>query len=88
MEWQIILLLFLGMWYSLIGGYVKHPYIDENMRGVILAPIVGVFIFGLYSIVLILYRVFTIKNCDEDAKLLQEEILAARAELKEKGITW
>lgn len=76
------------MWYSLIGGYVKHPLIENNMNIVLVSPIIFVLLFGLYAASVVLYRVFTFNNCEEAAKELQVEIAEARKDLLDKGLKW
>ncbi|KAJ8714344.1 hypothetical protein PYW07_002569 [Mythimna separata] len=88
LEWVSVLSAFFAVWYSLIGGYVKHPLIEKNITLVLVSPIIFVLLFGLYAVTVILYRVFTFNNCEEAAKELQEEIKEARRDLQEKGLRW
>lgn len=88
MEWISVLSAFFAVWYSLVGGYVKHPVIEKNMLSILVSPLVFVLLFGLYAVTVILYRVFTFNNCEEAAKELQEEIKEARLDLQERGLKW
>ncbi|XP_049871967.1 dolichol-phosphate mannosyltransferase subunit 3 isoform X1 [Pectinophora gossypiella] len=88
LEWISVLSALFAVWYSLIGGYVKHPLIEKNMNLILVSPILFVILFGLYAVTVVLYRVFTFNNCEEAAKELQEQIVEARKDLKEKGIKW
>ncbi|XP_021194249.2 dolichol-phosphate mannosyltransferase subunit 3 [Helicoverpa armigera] len=88
LEWISVLSAFFAVWYSLVGGYVKHPMIEKNMMLILVSPIIFVILFGLYAITVILYRVFTFNNCEEAAKELQEEIKEARRDLLDKGLKW
>lgn len=88
LEWISVLSAFFAVWYSLIGGYVKHPLIEKNMTLVLVSPAVFVLLFGLYAVTVILYRVFTFNNCEEAAKELQEEIKEAREDLLDRGLKW
>ncbi|XP_075979364.1 dolichyl-phosphate mannosyltransferase subunit 3 [Anticarsia gemmatalis] len=88
LEWISVLSALFAVWYSLIGGYVKHPLIEQNMTLIIVSPIIFVFLFGLYAATVVLYRVLTFNNCEEAAKELQEEIKEAKKDLHEKGLRW
>lgn len=77
-----------AVWYSLIGGYVKHPMIEENMRLIIVSPVIFVILFGLYAVTVVLFRVFTFNNCEDAAKELQAEILQAKKDLHNRGLRW
>lgn len=88
MEWISLCSAFFAVWYSLIGGYVKHPLIQENMHQIVLSPIYFLILFGLYSVSVILFRVLTFNNCEEAAKELQREIIEAKKDLHERGLRW
>lgn len=88
LEWISVLSAVFAVWYSLVGGYVKHPAIDKNMNLILVSPILFVILFGLYAVTVVLYRVFTFNNCEGAAKELQVEILEARKDLQGKGLTW
>lgn len=88
LEWVSVLSALFTIWYSLIGGYVKHPLIQENITLILISPIIFVALFGLYAVIVVLYRVFTFNNCEEAAKELQEEIIEAKKDLTEKGLRW
>ncbi|KAL0870320.1 hypothetical protein ABMA27_005339 [Loxostege sticticalis] len=88
LEWISVISAVFAVWYSLIGGYVKHPMIENNMNIVLVSPIIFVLLFGLYAVTVVLYRVFTFNNCEEAAKELQVEIAEARKDLLDKGLKW
>lgn len=88
LEWISVASAVFAVWYSLIGGYVKHPLIDKNMNLILISPILFVILFGLYAATVVLYRVFTFNNCEEASKELQEEIIEAKKDLQAKGIKW
>lgn len=88
LEWISVLSAFFAVWYSLIGGYVKHPFIDNNMTLILVSPILFVILFGLYAVTVILYRVLTFNNCEEAAKELQAEIIEAKNDLRDRGLRW
>ncbi|CAH2258735.1 jg5411 [Pararge aegeria aegeria] len=88
LEWISVTSAIFAVWYSLVGGYVKHKLIEENMTLVLISPIIFVILFGLYAATVVLYRVFTFNNCEEAAKELQAEIIEAKRDLHEKGLRW
>lgn len=88
LEWISVASAVFAVWYSLIGGYVKHPMIETNMNLILVSPLIFIVLFGLYAVFVVLYRVFTFNNCEEAAKELQAEILEAKKDLQDKGIQW
>lgn len=88
LEWISVTSAVFAVWYSLVGGYVKHKLIEDNMTLVVVSPIIFVILFGLYAVTVVLYRVFTFNNCEEAAKELQEQIVEAKRDLQEKGLKW
>ncbi|CAB3244182.1 unnamed protein product [Arctia plantaginis] len=88
LEWVSVFSALFAVWYSLIGGYVKHPLIEKNMTLILISPLIFVILFGLYAVTVVLYRVFTFNNCEAAAKELQEEIKEAKKDLHEKGLRW
>ncbi|CAK1581332.1 unnamed protein product [Parnassius mnemosyne] len=88
LEWISVISAVFAVWYSLIGGYVKHPMIEQNMNLIIVSPIIFIILFGLYAVAVVLYRVFTFNNCEDAAKELQAEILEAKKDLHDRGLRW
>lgn len=88
LEWLSVISAMFAVWYSLIGGYVKHPMIEDNMRLIIVSPVIFVLLFGLYAVTVVLFRVFTFNNCEDAAKELQAEILEAKKDLHDRGLRW
>lgn len=88
LEWISIASALFAVWYSLIGGYVKHPLIETNMNLILVSPIIFVLLFGLYAAAVVLYRVFTFNNCEEAANELKLEIAEAKKDLSDKGLKW
>ncbi|XP_017888730.2 dolichol-phosphate mannosyltransferase subunit 3-like, partial [Ceratina calcarata] len=58
----------------------------ELKRVILLLPLIVVLLFGLYSAIIILYRVFTFNNCENAAVELQEQIEEAKRDLQSKGV--
>lgn len=88
LEWISVTSAVFAVWYSLVGGYVKHPFIENNMNIILVSPIIFVILFGLYAASVVLYRVFTFNNCEDAAKELQAEIAEARKDLLDKGLSF
>lgn len=88
LEWISVISAFFAVWYSLIGGYVKHPEIEKNMTLILWSPFIFLVLFGVYAVTVVLYRVLTFNNCELAARELQEEIKIARRDLQEKGLRW
>ncbi|CAG9566381.1 unnamed protein product [Danaus chrysippus] len=88
LEWLSILSAFFAVWYSLVGGYVKHKLIEENMKLIMISPIIFIILFGLYAVTVVLYRVLTFNDCKEAAEELQKEIIMAKKDLHDKGLRW
>lgn len=88
LEWISVTSAVLAVWYSLVGGYVKHKLIEENMDIILVSPIIFVGLFGLYAVTVVLYRTFTFNNCTDEADALMAEIEEAKKDLHEKGLRW
>ncbi|XP_045450113.1 dolichol-phosphate mannosyltransferase subunit 3 [Melitaea cinxia] len=88
LEWISVTSAVLAVWYSLVGGYVKHKFIEENMDIILVSPIIFVALFGLYAVTVVLYRTFTFNNCTDEADALMAEIEEAKKDLHEKGLRW
>lgn len=88
LEWISVTSAVLAVWYSLVGGYVKHKFIEENMDIIFVSPIIFVGLFGLYAVTVVLYRTFTFNNCTDEADALMAEIEEAKKDLHEKGLRW
>ena len=85
MEWITGLVLIVSVWAAFwtqnIGNFAHtHPNIT------LLWPLVLVILFGLYSLFVIIYRVYTFNDCPEAAEELQREIAEAKEDLKSKGM--
>ena len=87
LEWisglVIIIAVWAGIWTKNIGN-LALSYPNTTM----LWPVYLVIFFGLYSIAVIVYRVYTFNDCPEAAKELQLEIEEAKEDLKKKGMTF
>merc|ERR1712141_27953 len=79
----IIIAVWAGIWTTNIGN-LALSYPNTTMFW----PVYLVILFGLYSIAVIGYRVYTFNNCPEAAEELQREIGEAKEDLKTKGMTF
>ncbi|XP_017892301.1 dolichol-phosphate mannosyltransferase subunit 3-like [Ceratina calcarata] len=86
LEWLLFATLFFSIWITAITESINLSFIIE-LRGIILVlPFIVLLLFGLYSAIVILYRVFTFNNCESAAVELQEEIEEAKRDLQSKGV--
>ena len=70
-------------WLAMLNGYFFTfgiPYFHLQFL-----PIYAVLLFGIYSVVVILYRVATFNDCPEAAEELRRQISTAKEELSSKG---
>jgi len=83
LEWITGAVLFLGVWIALLTG--QFGDIQENRQLVLFSPIIAVAMFGIYSILVIAYRVATFNDCEDAADELRKQIKEARLDLASKG---
>ncbi|PSN48933.1 Dolichol-phosphate mannosyltransferase subunit 3 [Blattella germanica] len=88
LEWLCGLSLFLGIWGALVMRQVRAQAFEDWMAFIIPLPAILLVLFGVYSASVVLWRVYNFNNCEEAAKELQKEIQQAKAELRQKGITF
>lgn len=87
MEWLLFGTVVLGAWLAVVTGNI-----DSSLEGtgwhqiVFFFPIILLFLFGLYAVAVVLYRVFTFNNCESAAAELQQEIEEAKKDLQSRGI--
>ncbi|XP_069678263.1 dolichol-phosphate mannosyltransferase subunit 3 [Periplaneta americana] len=88
LEWLLGLGVFVGVWGVLISRQIRSRVVDEWMSVIIPLPIIIILMFGVYSAIVVLWRVYNFNNCEEAAKELQKEIQQAKRELRSKGIVF
>ncbi|XP_017885269.1 dolichol-phosphate mannosyltransferase subunit 3-like [Ceratina calcarata] len=86
LEWLLFATLFFSIWITAITESINLSFIIELKRVILLLPLIVVLLFGLYSAIIILYRVFTFNNCENAAVELQEQIEEAKRDLQSKGV--
>jgi dolichyl-phosphate mannosyltransferase polypeptide 3 len=88
LEWLFGVGIFLGTWVAIISRHIQAHLLEEWMSVIIPLPLFLPALFGLYAVSTVLWRVYTFNNCEEAAKELQKEIQQAKADLRQKGITF
>ncbi|XP_049765689.1 dolichol-phosphate mannosyltransferase subunit 3 isoform X1 [Schistocerca cancellata] len=88
MEWLLGVSLFASIWIALVTRQVHSRLLDEWMFLIKPLPLIVLILFGLYSIAVILWRVYNFNNCEDAAKELQMEIQEAKDDLKKKGFVF
>ncbi|GFT34697.1 dolichol-phosphate mannosyltransferase subunit 3 [Nephila pilipes] len=81
-EWLAGVTLITAIWFCFLSNDILLNRYDIHSW---LLPVYGVIGFGLYSLVIVLYRVFTFNDCPEAAKELKMEIEMAKKDLAKKG---
>ncbi|KAG8196036.1 hypothetical protein JTE90_029006 [Oedothorax gibbosus] len=81
-EWLSGVALITSIWfYSLHNDFILKKHDLHSW----LLPVYGVVAFGIYSLLIILYRVFTFNDCKDAAEELKLEIKMAKEDLGRKG---
>ena len=87
MEWLTAIVLILAVWFSVITQNIGNLAIDyPNLT--FLWPLVLLVFFGIYSVLVICYRVVTFNDCPEAAEELQKQIVEAKEDLKKRGLKY
>ena len=87
LEWIAGGLLFLAFWLSLITKTIEVPSDCWCLQHVILyLPFYAVVMFGAVSAIIVFHRTLSFNDCPEASKELQEQIKAARTDLKKRGL--
>eukprot|EP00093_Oithona_nana_P003519 03519.XXX_100100_100375_1 [CDS] Oithona nana genome sequencing. len=84
-EWLTALAVVLAIWFSILTQNLWNFSIDyPNLT--FLWPLLLLILFGIYSVLVICYRVATFNDCPEAADELQKQIVEAKEDLKRKGL--
>ena len=87
MEWLTAIVLILAVWFSVITQNIGNLAKDyPNLT--FLWPLVLLVFFGIYSVLVICYRVVTFNDCPEAAEELQKQIVEAKEDLKKRGLKY
>ncbi|XP_011497457.1 PREDICTED: dolichol-phosphate mannosyltransferase subunit 3 isoform X2 [Ceratosolen solmsi marchali] len=85
MEWILVGLLVLSSWIAVLIGKPNYANLNWYYKWF---PVIFIFLFAVYAVITVLYRVFTFNNCKAAAIELQNQIKEARADLESKGISF
>lgn len=72
MEWLAGGFTFTAVWLALLYGYDHSSQRQELQLAIQFLPVIVIFLFGIYAVVVVLYRTFTFNDCKEAAEELQE----------------
>ncbi|XP_053698316.1 dolichol-phosphate mannosyltransferase subunit 3 [Sabethes cyaneus] len=86
MEWLMGIVAYAVIYFAIAARKMQHDVFDDYRQEIMLSPLILLMFFGVYSVVVVLYRTFTFNDCDEAAKELFEEIKEAKMDLRSKGM--
>ncbi|KAG7171202.1 dolichol-phosphate mannosyltransferase subunit 3-like [Homarus americanus] len=86
MEWLTGAVLILGPWSAVVTNTIQNEFTKQYYLEILLFPVLLVALFGLASVAIIAYRVYTFNDCKEAAEELQNQIKEAKADLTKKGL--
>ncbi|KAK9808353.1 hypothetical protein WJX73_005401 [Symbiochloris irregularis] len=79
----------LGWAVGLLAVWLAALQLEVSRRThilILLAPVISVAAFGVYSVVLLLYGVLTFSDRPEEGRALKQDVDRARRDLTAKGI--
>ncbi|XP_045603343.1 dolichol-phosphate mannosyltransferase subunit 3 isoform X2 [Procambarus clarkii] len=86
MEWLTGAVLILGPWSAVVTNTIQNEFTKQYYWEILLLPVLLVALFGLVSVAIIAYRVYTFNDCQEAAQELQNQIKEAKSDLIRKGL--
>lgn len=86
LEWLTVAVLILGPWSAVVTNTVQNEFTRKHYQEILLLPVILVAVFGVVSIAIIAYRVYTFNDCLEASEELQRQIKEAKADLAKKGL--
>lgn len=86
MEWLFGVSAIIVLWLGLLTEKIPNTLVQENYQLVLISPIFLVGAFGIYSIVVILWRVYNFNDCEDAAEELKRQIVEAKEDLRNKGM--
>lgn len=84
-EWLVVVGTIAAVWASVAFGYIEGIP-KKYQEAALPVPIYLILVFGVYSVIVILYRVMTFNDCVKAAEELKAEIKEARKDLISKGL--
>jgi len=85
LEWLSGVSLTLAVWYHLVTSKKQYDMVDNHPLLVLWSPLLAIIAFGLYSVAVIAYRVWSFNDCEEASAQLQKQITEAREDLRHMG---
>ncbi|KAI5701430.1 hypothetical protein M8J75_009417 [Diaphorina citri] len=85
LEWLTGTTLFLAVWLSVVMNDLNLDIVKNNINIIVPLPLIIIALFGVYSIIVVLWRVYNFNDCKEAAQELQTEIKEAKEYLCKKG---
>merc|ERR1712168_1642304 len=86
LEWIAVAAIILGPWSAVVMNLVQNEMTDAYFIHILLFPIALVALFGVVSVAVIAYRVYTFNDCNEAADELVSQIREAKEDLLSKGL--
>lgn len=83
-EWLSCATVACGVWFAMLTS--DFAVFKQSHEIILFLPIVFLFLFGLYAVTVVLYRVFSFNTCKSAAIELQQQIEEARKDLQSKGL--
>lgn len=85
-KWVVALVLLLALW--LVAREVARAAGDARWRQLVdVLPMYALVTFGAYSLATIALSVMAVADCPAAAKELDAQVIAAKADLRAKGLT-
>ncbi|KAK9500931.1 hypothetical protein O3M35_002093 [Rhynocoris fuscipes] len=85
-QWLLGLFLYLAIWLGLLINKNNSKFVNDWFIIIKYSPVISVLLFGMLSLSIVLWRVYTFNDCPEAAKELQEQIIKTKEELRRKGL--
>jgi len=70
LEWLSCTIVIFAVWFAIITS--NSTFVKEWHEMILFLPIIFLFLFGLYAVIVILFRVFTFNTCESAAIELQQ----------------
>ncbi|XP_045469113.1 dolichol-phosphate mannosyltransferase subunit 3 [Harmonia axyridis] len=85
MEWLTALSVLVSLWIAISTNKIGNNFTKQHPQLILYLPLILIILFGLYAMVIVLYRTFTFNNCVKAAAELKMEIQEAKSSLKSLG---
>jgi len=86
MEWLTSFILVAVVWVGVYTEAIVSCCIKDNRTLILASPLLALIGFGVYSVLLLIYRVANFNDCDEAAAELKEQIKEAKDDLTKRGL--